>query len=161
MHTGGWLSVSKLTSSIDNRLLVVRQSTLALLLWSTFNKCFIEYLMDNYDFLSYNLYFISDTEIANSWMNAVISQFYHLFSMSLALWITICRYVIIFHYQIHLTIDNVLLVKAESLSSFGIKSYHIVRAIHDETNTYYHRRKRSSLDNEEVHRILTLELDHK
>ncbi|CAF1116655.1 unnamed protein product [Rotaria sp. Silwood1] len=44
------------------------------------------------------------------------------------------------------------------LSSFGIKSYKIIRAIHDETTI--HRQKRSIIENHS-HRILTLELDHK
>ncbi|CAF3053192.1 unnamed protein product [Rotaria sp. Silwood2] len=49
-------------------------------------------------------------------------------------------------------------INANYLSSFGIKSYKIIRAIHDETNT--HRQKRSIVENNS-HRILTLELDHK
>ncbi|CAF4380387.1 unnamed protein product [Rotaria socialis] len=43
-------------------------------------------------------------------------------------------------------------------SSFGIKEYKIIRAVHDETNT--RRYKRSILKNN-PHRILTLELDDK
>ncbi|CAF3951732.1 unnamed protein product [Rotaria sordida] len=49
-------------------------------------------------------------------------------------------------------------INADYLSSFGIKSYKIIRAIHDETNT--HRQKRSIIENNS-YRILTLELDHK
>ncbi|UJR16435.1 hypothetical protein I4U23_003337 [Adineta vaga] len=47
-----------------------------------------------------------------------------------------------------------------SLASFGIKSYRIIRAIHDETKTDKQRYKRSNIENN-VQRILTLELDHK
>ncbi|CAF4942134.1 unnamed protein product, partial [Rotaria sp. Silwood2] len=53
--------------------------------------------------------------------------------------------------------ELIILVNANYLSSFGIKSYKIIRAIHDETNT--HRQKRSIIENNS-HRILTLELDH-
>ncbi len=53
-----------------------------------------------------------------------------------------------------------LLINADHLSSFGIKNYNIIRAIHDETTTNNHRRKRSIIENN-PDRILTLELDHK
>ncbi len=53
-----------------------------------------------------------------------------------------------------------LLVNADHLSSFGIKSYQIIRAIHDETKTNIHRNKRSIIE-DNPHRILILELDHK
>ncbi|CAF1419948.1 unnamed protein product [Rotaria magnacalcarata] len=49
-------------------------------------------------------------------------------------------------------------VDAGDFSSFGIKEYKIIRAVHDETNT--RRYKRSILKNNPL-RILTLELDHK
>ncbi|CAF3627649.1 unnamed protein product [Rotaria sp. Silwood1] len=52
------------------------------------------------------------------------------------------------------------LVNADYLSSFGIKRYSVIRAIHDETTTNIHRRKRSIIKNN-PDRILTLELDHK
>jgi hypothetical protein len=53
-----------------------------------------------------------------------------------------------------------LLVNAGHLSSFGIKNYNVIRAIHDETTATYHRRKRSIIENN-PDRILTLQLDHK
>jgi len=53
-----------------------------------------------------------------------------------------------------------LLVNTDYLSSFGIKSYKIIRAIHDETKTNIHREKRSIIE-DNPDRILTLELDHK
>ncbi len=52
------------------------------------------------------------------------------------------------------------LVNADYLSSFGIKSYKIIRAIHEETRTNIHRQKRS-IKEDNPDRILTLELDHK
>ena len=52
------------------------------------------------------------------------------------------------------------LVNADDLSSFGIKNYNVIRAIHDETTTSHHRRKRSILEHN-PDRILTLQLDHK
>ncbi len=51
-------------------------------------------------------------------------------------------------------------MNGDYLSSFGIKSYKIIRAIHDETTTNIHRQKRS-ISEDNPHRILTLELDHK
>ncbi len=51
-------------------------------------------------------------------------------------------------------------MNGDYLSSFGIKSYKIIRAIHDETTTNIHRQKRSIIE-DNPHRILTLELDHK
>jgi hypothetical protein len=54
-------------------------------------------------------------------------------------------------------LNSEFLVNADYLSSFGIKSYKIIRAIHDETETNIHRQKRSVTED----RILTLELDHK
>jgi len=53
-----------------------------------------------------------------------------------------------------------LLVNSDHLSSFGIKHYNVIRAIHDETTSNYHRRKRSIIETN-PDRILTLELDHK
>jgi hypothetical protein len=53
-----------------------------------------------------------------------------------------------------------ILVNANHLSSFGIKNYHVIRAIHDETTSNNHRRKRSIIETN-PDRILTLELDHK
>jgi hypothetical protein len=53
-----------------------------------------------------------------------------------------------------------LLINADHLSSFGIKNYNVIRAIHDETTATHHRRKRSIIENN-PDRILTLELDHK
>jgi hypothetical protein len=53
-----------------------------------------------------------------------------------------------------------ILVNADDLSSFGIKSYRIIRAIHDETRTNLHRQKRSTIE-DHPHRILTLEIDQK
>jgi hypothetical protein len=56
--------------------------------------------------------------------------------------------------------QHLLLVNGDYLSSFGIKNYNVIRAIHDETTTHNHRRKRSIIENN-PDRILTLELDHK
>ncbi|CAF1195014.1 unnamed protein product [Adineta steineri] len=51
-------------------------------------------------------------------------------------------------------------INTDYLSSYGIKSYRIIRAIHDETKTTFYRQKRSNIE-DNPHRILTLELDHK
>lgn len=55
---------------------------------------------------------------------------------------------------------SILLIHAGHLSSFGIKNYHVIRAIHDETTANHHRRKRS-IREINPDRILTFELDHK
>lgn len=52
---------------------------------------------------------------------------------------------------------DLILVDGNDLSSFGIKSYGIIRAIHDQN---LHRDKRSISD-ENVHRRLILQLDDK
>lgn len=57
---------------------------------------------------------------------------------------------------------SVPLAQADYLSTFGIKSYQFIRAIHDETTDYHRRRKRSiDADEDEVQRVLTLELDRR
>ena len=67
--------------------------------------------------------------------------------------ILLCLSAILWPYSLFVNAD-------EHLSSFGIKNYHVIRAIHDETTLSHHRRKRSIIESN-PNRILTLQLDHK
>jgi len=68
--------------------------------------------------------------------------------------------ILLFFLAIFCLYQHILLINADHLSSFGIKKYNFIRAIHDETTTNNHRRKRSIIEYN-PNRILTLELDHK
>ncbi len=68
--------------------------------------------------------------------------------------------ILLFFLAIFWPYQHILLINADHLSSFGIKKYNFIRAIHDETKTNNHRRKRSIIEHN-PDRILTLELDHK
>ena len=57
-------------------------------------------------------------------------------------------------------VNRLILATTHSLVSHGIKSYRVIRAIHDEIRTNNQRIKRSRID-ENIHKILTLELDDK
>lgn len=68
--------------------------------------------------------------------------------------------ILLFFLSILCLYQHLVLANVDHFSSFGIKNYHAIRAIHDETTANNYRRKRSIIENN-PDRILTLELDHK
>lgn len=68
--------------------------------------------------------------------------------------------ILLFFLAIFWPYHHLVLANTDHLSSHGINKYKIIRAVHDETTTNKHRKKRSIIENN-PDRILTLELDHK